>query len=42
MAKSTKTTSSEKLVFGSKKSGKGKKHYGPKEQKPKKYKGQGR
>ena len=34
--------SSEKLTFGSRKSGKAKKHYGPKEQKPKKYKGQGK
>ena len=42
MAKAAQKTSSEKLVFGNKKSGKAKKHFGPKEQKPKKYKGQGK
>lgn len=31
-----------KLSFGVRKSGVDKKHYGPKEQKPKKYRGQGR
>lgn len=34
--------SAEKVTFGSKKSGTYKKHYGPKEQNPKKYKGQGK
>lgn len=42
--KSGKTSSASglKLSFGQKKSGKAKKKYGPKEQKPKKYVGQGR
>jgi len=41
--KETKGSSSNKVTFG-KKSGKGaaKKHFGPKDQKPKKYRGQGR
>jgi hypothetical protein len=43
MAKqSSKSTTTEKLTFGSKKIGKAKKHFGPKEEKPKKYRGQGR
>ena len=37
-----KDSSNAKIVFSTKKVGKAKKHYGPKEQKPKKYKGQGR
>jgi hypothetical protein len=43
MAKAKTTGNSVKITFG-KKSGKGKykKKYGPKEQKPKAYKGQGR
>lgn len=43
MAKSKSIGDSRKIVFG-KKSGKGKarKSYGPKDQKPKKYRGQGR
>ena len=36
------STNSGKIVLGKKKSGKIKKHYGPKEQKPKSYRGQGR
>lgn len=40
MAKTQAKASSEKLVFGSKKSGKAKKHFGPKEEKPKKTRGQ--
>lgn len=43
MAKSKSVGVSKKITFG-KKSGKGKarKSYGPKDQKPKKYRGQGR
>lgn len=41
MAK-VKTNSSKKIVFGSKVSGRHKKSYGPKEQRPKKYRSQGR
>jgi hypothetical protein len=40
MAKSV--GSATKLSFGKKTTGKAKKGYGPKEQKPKRYKGQGR
>lgn len=36
------TTGSNKVTFGKKTSGKIKKKYGPKEERPKKYKGQGR
>lgn len=36
------SSSSVKVVFGKKKKGKFKKKYGPKDQKPKKYVGQGR
>ncbi len=37
------TSSSSKITFGKKsKNGKAKKKFGPKEEKPKKYKGQGR
>jgi hypothetical protein len=43
MAKATKGGSTgSKMTFGQKRSGKAKKKYGPKEQKPKKYVGQGR
>jgi hypothetical protein len=35
-------TKSTKISFGKKKVGKLKKHYGPKEQRPKSYRGQGR
>lgn len=43
MAKTTKSSStSMKVSFGKKTTGKYKKSYGPKEQKPKKYRGQGR
>lgn len=44
MAKSkvSKDTGSKKVTFGVKKSGKLKKSFGPKSEKPKKYKGQGR
>jgi hypothetical protein len=40
MAKSANTA--QKLSFGKKGTGKYKKSYGPKEQKPKRYQGQGR
>lgn len=36
------SASSVKVVFGKKKSGKLKKSFGPKDQKPKRYRGQGR
>ena len=42
MAKSVGNVKSNKLTFGKKTVGKIKKKYGPKEQRPKKYKGQGR
>ena len=42
MAKVTKGGNTIKVSFGKKSIGKHKKNYGPKEQKPKKYKGQGR
>lgn len=42
MAKQQTKTTAEKIAFGSKNSGKSKKRFGPKEEKPKKYKGQGR
>jgi hypothetical protein len=41
MAKAGKLTSN-KVSFGKRKSGKAKKSYGPTEQKPKRYRGQGR
>lgn len=41
MAKSSKLTNN-KTSFGKRKSGKAKKSYGPTEQKPKRYRGQGR
>jgi hypothetical protein len=42
MATKKSTSSGAKVVFGKKKTGKLKKSYGPKDQKPKKYVGQGR
>jgi hypothetical protein len=42
MAKAKSSSSSQKVSFGKKISGKAKKSYGPKDQKPKKYRGQGR
>lgn len=41
MAKS-KSTNSNKVTFGKRKGGKARKSYGPKDQKPKPYKGQGK
>lgn len=40
--KKTTSTGDSKITFGKKSTGKSKKNYGPKEQKPKKYRGQGR
>ena len=37
-----KLTNSNKLTFGKRKGGKAKKSYGPTQQKPKRYRGQGR
>lgn len=42
MAKISKQSSSMKVTFGSKRKGVAKKSYGPKSQKPKAYRGQGR
>jgi hypothetical protein len=42
MAKSNKGGSTQKVSFGKRGVGKAKKSYGPREQKPKKYRGQGR
>jgi hypothetical protein len=42
MAKAKGSSTSQKVVFGKKTKGKIKKKYGPKDQKPKKYRGQGR
>ncbi len=44
MAKKASAGSSQKVSFGKKRQGpgSGKKSYGPKEEKPKKYRGQGR
>jgi hypothetical protein len=42
MAKSKSAGSNNKVSFGKRKSGKAKKSYGPTEQKPKRYRGQGR
>ena len=42
MAKATGCSSAMKLSFVKKTTGKARKSYGPKDQKPKKYKGQGR
>ena len=40
--KVSKESSSKKISFGVKRTGKAKKSYGPKTEKPKKYRGQGR
>jgi hypothetical protein len=37
----SKSGASVKITFGKKKLGKGKKHFGPRSEKPKKYRGQG-
>lgn len=42
MAKSNSANTAQKTNFGKKGTGKLKKNYGPKEQKPKRYRGQGR
>ena len=42
MAKTSKQTAKGKVTFGVKTKGKSKKSYGPKEEKPKRYRGQGR
>jgi len=42
VAKSKSAGSSQKVSFGKRGRGKAKKSFGPKEQKPKKYRGQGR
>ena len=42
MAKLTKQSNSVKVTFGVKRKGKAKKSYGPKQEKPKDYRGQGR
>jgi hypothetical protein len=42
MAKATKSASSQKISFGKRKTGKKQKSWGPKAQKAKKYRGQGR
>jgi hypothetical protein len=42
MAKGKATGTTQKVSFGKKGKGKAKKSYGPKEPRPKKYKGQGR
>ena len=42
MAKAKGSIASQKVSFGKRKRGKLKKSYGPKEQRPKKYRGQGR
>lgn len=42
MAKGKGNASTNKISFGKKGVGKAKKSFGPKEQKPKRYKGQGR
>ena len=42
MAKTKSSTGSHKVTFGKKRQGKFKKSFGPKDQKPKPYKGQGR
>jgi hypothetical protein len=42
MAKSKASNGSTKVSFGKKVTGKAKKSFGPKDQKPKRYRGQGR
>lgn len=42
MAKAKSTGNSQKISFGKKKKGKSKRAFGPKEERPKKYRGQGK
>ena len=42
MAKAKGSSSAMKVTFGKKSTGKARKSYGPKSQKPKRYRGQGR
>jgi hypothetical protein len=42
MAKTKSSTGSVKITFGKRKTGKYKKSYGPKSEKPKRYRGQGK
>ncbi len=42
MAKAKSAGNSQKISFGKKGKGKARKSYGPKDQKPKRYRGQGR
>jgi hypothetical protein len=42
MAKSKSSTGSIKITFGKRKTGKYKKSFGPKSEKPKRYRGQGK
>jgi hypothetical protein len=42
MAKAKSAGNSQKVSFGKKGTGKARKSYGPKDQKPKRYRGQGR
>lgn len=42
MAKKEKTSVKSKVTFGRRKTGKAKKRYSPKEETPKRYRGQGR
>ena len=42
MAKAKGSSTAQKVSFGKKSTGKYKKSYGPKDQKPKRYRGQGR
>ena len=42
MAKAKSANTAQKLSFGKKSTGKAKKNFGPKEEKPKRYTGQGR
>jgi hypothetical protein len=42
MAKAKSVGNAQKVSFGKKTTGKAQKSYGPKDQKPKKYRGQGR
>jgi hypothetical protein len=42
MAKTKSSTGSVKVTFGKRKTGKYKKSYGPKSEKPKRYRGQGK
>jgi hypothetical protein len=42
MAKTKSSTGSQKVTFGKRKTGRSQKSWGPKSNKPKKYRGQGR